>query len=295
MDLEKVKDRGVGSKLDQEGFKDHSASRLKRAVLLLREHGVLEIVKRARKHGLKASVGFIGRNIRHSIAASASKRFDRALGVDTAGSLQLEYLTIESPNAIHGTEAVSTSSKSFDWMLKNLPRPLSDYTFIDIGCGKGRTLLLSRGYGFYRAIGVEFALELVEIAQRNLVTINRDFPGGASVVHRDASLYDYPRGPLVVYLYNPFGPEVMGQVIQNLATHLSSCADDCYVIYGSSNAATLTWFEPLLAETDLFEQCSTQPMPLFWDAVRTIHYCVYRRKKDTHASHMQGTSTSNPE
>jgi predicted RNA methylase len=284
---ERLKERGIASKLDQEGFKDHSASRLKRALLLLKEHGVLEIAKRARQHGLKASVGFIARNIRHSIAANASKRFDRARGVDTAGSLQLEYLTIESPNAVHGTEAVSTSAKSFDWMLKNIPRPLSDYTFIDIGCGKGRTLILSRNYGFHRAIGVEFALELVETAQRNLVTINQVFPGGVSVVHKDAAQYEFPRSPLVVYLYNPFGPEVMAKVIQNIADHLSSCADDCYVIYGSSNAATLTWFEPLLTETDLFEQSPTEPMPLFWDAVRTIHYCVYRRKKDTQASHLQ--------
>jgi hypothetical protein len=134
---------------------------------------------------------------------------------------------------------------------------------------------------------VEFARELVEIAQRNLATINRDFPGGASVVHQDASLYDFPRGPLVVYLYNPFGPEVMGRVIQNLVNQISSRADDCYVIYGSSNAATLNWFEPLVAETGLFEQCPTASMPLFWDAVRTIHYSVYCRKKDTHPSHWQ--------
>lgn len=126
-------------------------------------------------------------------------------------------------------------------MLKNLPNSLSDYTFIDIGCGKGRTLILSRSYSFYRAIGVEFPLELVETAQKNLVTINRNFPGGASVVHQDAALYGFPRGPLVVYLYNPFGPEVMGKVIQNLVNQISSRADDCYVIYGSSNAATLTW------------------------------------------------------
>ena len=170
-------------------------------------------------------------------------------------------------------------------MLKNLPNSLSDYTFIDIGCGKGRTLILSRSYSFYRAIGVEFPLELVETAQKNLVTINRNFPGGASVVHQDVALYGFPRGPLVVYLYNPFGPGVMGKVIQNLVNQISSRADDCYVIYESSNAATVTWFEPLRARTGLFEKCPTAPMPLFWDAVRTIHYCVCRRKKDTHPSH----------
>ena len=129
------------ARADRHGIIDHSSSRLRRAVLFVREYGIMEVLKRSRQYGLKASLDFLARNIRHSIATSASKRFDRSLGVDTAGSIQLQYLTIDSPSAEHGTEAVSTSPKSFDWMLKAVTRPLSAYTFIDLGCGKGRTLM----------------------------------------------------------------------------------------------------------------------------------------------------------
>ncbi len=261
-----------------QGFKDHSSSRLKRAILFVREHGALEVLRRARKHGLKSSSAFVLRNIRHSIAAGASRRFDRKFGVDTAGSLQLQYLTIDSPNADLGTEAVSTSPKSFDWMLKAVERPLADFTYIDLGCGKGRTLLLASKYGFRKAIGVEFAAELVQIANRNCLTAHDGFPGGVSVIHEDASAFEFPEGPMVVFLYNPFGPKVCEKVLRNLASRLKNSRDECYVVYGSSMTDTISWFKPMIAETGVFEEVETQPMPLFWDAVRTIHYSVYRRK-----------------
>ena len=271
------------SRTDRLGIKDHSSSRTKRAMLFVREYGILEVLKRSRQYGLKASLDFVARNIRHSIAASASRKFDRSLGVDTAGSLQLQYLTINSPNAEHGTEAVSTSPKAFDWMLKAVTRPLSAYTFIDLGCGKGRTLILARAYGFHKAIGVEFAQELVEIAIKNILKIAKEYPGGASVVHKDATQFVFPDGPLVVYLYNPFGPEVFEKVIHSLIQHLSLTNNDCYVIYGSSRTETFSWFRPMIAGAGMFKELPIQPMPLFWDAVRTIHHSVYRRDPEAGA------------
>lgn len=265
------------SRADRRGVRDHSSPRTRRAVFFVREYGILEVLKRIRQYGLKASLDFVARNIRHSIAANVSRRFDRSFGVDTAGSIQLQYLTINSPNAEHGTEAVSTSPKSFDWMLKVVTRPLDAYTFIDLGCGKGRTLILARAYGFHKAIGVEFAQELVEIASKNIVKITKKYPGGASVVHRDASQFVFPDGPLVVYLYNPFGPEVFEKVIHSLVQQLSLTNNDCYVIYGSSRTETLSWFRPMIAGTGMFKELPIQPMPLFWDAVRTIHHSVFRR------------------
>jgi predicted RNA methylase len=259
-------------------IKDHSGSRMLRAMLFVREHGVAEVLRRARQHGLKGSAGFVLRNMRHAIAARSSRSFDKALGVDTAGSLQLQYLTIDSPNAGAGTEAVSTSPRSFDWMLKAIPRPLSGHTFIDVGCGKGRTLLLAAKHGFHEAVGVEFAAELVEIARKNLLDAQKAFPRGASIVHADAASFVFPDAPLVVYLYNPFGEEVAGKVMDNLASRLQASPADCFLIYGSSKPETIAWFKPMVAAFGLFDEIAVQPMPLFLDAVRTIHYCVYRRK-----------------
>ena len=53
-------------------------------------------------------------------------------------------------------------------MLSALPIDYRDFTFIDIGSGKGRTLLMASDYPFRRIIGVELLPELHRIAQENV-------------------------------------------------------------------------------------------------------------------------------
>jgi methylase of polypeptide subunit release factors len=46
-----------------------------------------------------------------------------------------------------------------------------DFTFIDLGSGKGRALVLALSYPFRRVVGVEFALELHRVAEANLISL----------------------------------------------------------------------------------------------------------------------------
>jgi hypothetical protein len=56
-------------------------------------------------------------------------------------------------------------------MLRDLPIPdVSGYTFIDMGSGKGRMLLLAAEPPFRRIIGVEFASDLDALARSNVKT-----------------------------------------------------------------------------------------------------------------------------
>ena len=79
--------------------------------------------------------------------------------------------------------------------------------------------------GFSRVIGVEFAGSLVETARRNIdITKAR-----AEVKYDDAARFEFPSGNLVVFMYNPFGSEVMGPVIENLRKHSRG---KLYLLYG---------------------------------------------------------------
>src|SRR5579864_7137056 len=51
---------------------------------------------------------------------------------------------------------------------------LRDFTFIDLGSGKGRVLLMASDYPFKRIIGVEFMLELHRVAQKNIAGYSSD-------------------------------------------------------------------------------------------------------------------------
>lgn len=178
------------------GIVDHSTGRVARAITLLRELGPRGLFIRVREHGLRGSYHFLARNVRHQVAHTAALVFDRLNGVDTAGSVQLGNLEIVGPNRGVGNEAVSTSPMSFNWIMKRVRAP-RETTFVDLGCGKGRTLLLASHY-FDRCTGVEFAKELVKVARSNVRSYASQHPKGGKmeVVCKDAAQFRFPPGPI---------------------------------------------------------------------------------------------------
>ena len=135
-------------RLDRDGLEDRSFGRFGRAWSYIRQRGLLEPIRLVRRHGLGASVGFVLRNLRYIVADRLARKWDRQHGVDTAGSIQLGALDVVGPHRGKGNEAVCTSPRTFDFIMKSLPRDLQDHTFIDIGSGKSRTLLLASRYPF---------------------------------------------------------------------------------------------------------------------------------------------------
>jgi SAM-dependent methyltransferase len=266
---------------DQIGVSDRSVGRVRRAIRFASAIGLSGTIQLIRKYGFRESYRFVVRNIRFAIAVQADKRFDRAHGVDTGGSIQLDSLNIRSPNRGFGTEYVSTSAKSFAWMMRALPSDLSGYVFIDIGAGKGRALLLASQYRFSRIVGVEFARELVAIARNNIERFNRSSQANAiEIVETDAVQYKFPPNPLVVYFYNPFSPKLFAEVLNALVETLRSNPRNCFIIYATT-MPTMDEQRKLILASGAFQELETDPMPLFWDAVRSIRYMVFKTRNST--------------
>jgi SAM-dependent methyltransferase len=95
---------------------------------------------------------------------------------------------------------------------------LSEYTFIDLGSGKGRALLMAAEQPFRRIIGVEFMPELHQACVENIRAFNeaRGEPGRLEALCIDARDFQFPPDPLVVYLFNPFPEPVFVAVLENL-------------------------------------------------------------------------------
>jgi SAM-dependent methyltransferase len=104
------------------------------------------------------------------------------------------------------------SVTDFDDAIAHLPIDPSQYTFIDLGSGKGRALILAFKNGFRRVVGVEFSAELCAVARRNLAATGVN----AEVVYQSASDYLFPDEPTVIFLYNPFRPAVLVPVLKRL-------------------------------------------------------------------------------
>lgn len=266
---------------DRQGVRDRSVGRVRRALRFVRARGVSEVFRLVRAYGLRESYYFIGRNIRFVIAARADRAYDRKHGVDTAGTIPLDFLSVVGPNRDYGTEYVSTSPKSFDWMMQQLKRDISDYVFVDFGAGKGRTILLAAELPFSQVLGVEFAKELVVVARQNLQSYRSKTQKcrRMKVTEADATEYEFPREPLILYFYNPFAPEVFKRVLDNLIASLLTFPRDCVIVYASSYPETIDRARPLISNTGLFDEISVKPMPLFLDAVRSLHFAIFIHPK----------------
>jgi SAM-dependent methyltransferase len=122
---------------------------------------------------------------------------------------------------------------------------LRDFTFIDLGCGRGRVLLMASDYPFKGIIGVEFMPNLVSTAEKNIASYSSD-----EAVCTDARDFQFPAEPLVVYLFNPFSESTFAQVLENLHRSVEQMPRPVYIAY------RFTEFEGLLTQAVWLEKAA---------------------------------------
>ncbi|MEW6339422.1 MAG: methyltransferase domain-containing protein [Pseudomonadota bacterium] len=111
---------------------------------------------------------------------------------------------------------------------------ISGYTFIDIGCGKGRPLIIASEYPFARVVGCDISADLVKTANANAAVLARRFPQRPPIraVHANVADLAVPSGNVVVFMFNPFGPELMTTLLCKLEAGLASGAiAHLFVVY----------------------------------------------------------------
>ena len=84
--------------------------------------------------------------------------YDFEHGVDTTWATVSVRTRVRE--LLSGGQYQPLNLRCFHEILQSLPVPVKDFTFIDLGSGKGRTLLLASDYPFRRIIGVELLSEL---------------------------------------------------------------------------------------------------------------------------------------
>ena len=161
------------------------------------------------------------------------RQFDRRYGIDTRGLIYIESMDVSRENQQRGWGYMATQPEWYGILLSQLSIDYSQFTLVDFGSGKGRSLLLAAQFPFRRIIGVEFSLELHEIAERNLnagKSNDRQCHDLLSV-HEDATEFDLPTGPLVLYFYNPFKETVMRRVVENIGRSIREDPRPVILVY----------------------------------------------------------------
>ena len=108
-----------------------------------------------------------------------------------------------------------------------------EFIFIDLGSGKGRTLLMASDYPFRRIVGVELLPELHRAAQDNLTKYKSETQQSFVLqsICADATGFRFPEEPTVFYLFNPLPEGGLRRVLTNLEGSLRKHPRTVYVLY----------------------------------------------------------------
>jgi len=158
-----------------------------------------------------------------------------------------------------------TDAALFQEMMASLPIDFSKFTFVDLGSGKGRTLLMASEYPFQRIAGVEILPELHRAAEENIANYRSTTQQCTQVesVCADASEFELPEGPLLLYLFNPLPKAGLRRLIQNLVQSLAQVPRSAWIVH----------YNPLL-ETAVSTSTSLEKVG------GTAQYSVYRAAKE---------------
>jgi SAM-dependent methyltransferase len=187
---------------------------------------------------LAGALGEIGADIWEFLLESLPERKRRRYGdveydwdhqVDTTSATVSHRTRLLA--ALSGAPYQPTDPAIFHEMIAALALDVHEFTFIDLGSGKGRTLLLAAEFPFRRIVGVELVPELHDIARKNMAALLNQKPGIVELVCADAREYQFPPEPTVLYLFNPLPAPALEGVIENLGRSLQRASRPLCVIY----------------------------------------------------------------
>ncbi|MGA8743604.1 MAG: methyltransferase domain-containing protein [Terracidiphilus sp.] len=145
--------------------------------------------------------------------------FDILHGTDTGGMVSTAGLHAVSLSVLSSSGYLGSPPSTLRPALAALPIRHDEFSFIDLGCGKGRALFVAAELPFRHVFGVEIVVELASAAKAN-VSLSPLWKERISVANQDATRFAFPDGPIVLYFYNPFSERVLRRVLANLEREL---------------------------------------------------------------------------
>lgn len=182
--------------------------------------------------GFKETARLVVKHIGVAASRAADHWFDLRYGTDTSGIIEVDRVETDSPNKKFAMRYEVTRARPLGRLLRRLDLP-TDGRFVDIGCGKGRVLMVAARHGFTRLTGVEYSPALCEVARRNL-SLFRSKTGlsfEAEVVEADAAGYEIPADANVFFMFNPFYKEILDVVAGSITDSLRVHPRDVWLIY----------------------------------------------------------------
>jgi 16S rRNA G966 N2-methylase RsmD len=162
--------------------------------------------------------------------------FDVEFGVRTSGLIAGRHLKSGHRHDRHVTAYYGVAPSVFHAVIRRWQRIVSapwmrETTFVDLGAGMGRAVLLASEIKFKSVVGVELHPTLARIARKNVGLWRAAGRERAPIriIEGDAVEFALPAGPIVMFLFNPFGAAVLRRLLNGWRKNSTNDLDLIYV------------------------------------------------------------------
>jgi SAM-dependent methyltransferase len=184
-----------------------------------------------------------------------ARLFDLRHGTDTTGKTPVGKLDeVVGENVAHGTGYQAVNEGQLRHVMEALAFP-DGSVFVDVGCGKGKPLLLAASYPFvHRAIGVEFSGALCVTARQNAITYGqrRRIADKIVIRHQDAVGCNIEADQNIFFMNNPFDAELISAFIAKIDASVRRHPRAVWLLYYNPAHAGAIDAHPGFARETLF-------------------------------------------
>lgn len=158
-----------------------------------------------------------------SVEVTPRHPFDERYGVETGGLIAGSELhsghAHDEFNTAYYAMAPSRFKRVMEYWIADESHPaLEEYSFVDLGCGKGRAVMMASAFEFREVVGVELHAALAQAAEANVAVWSA--AGRAvcpvRIVCSDATEFVFPPGACLLYLFHPFTAPVLERLIDRI-------------------------------------------------------------------------------
>ncbi len=162
-----------------------------------------------------------------------SAKNDRELGIKTTGNVGVAKLDLTETQRLCASPYEPTPFGVLEDMMLSIDIDPARFTFVDLGAGKGRICCLACTWPFQRIVGVELSKPLAKAARHNASELDEKWRRCRTIeiVEGDAAEWSPPLEPLVLYMFNPFGAQVIGRVFDAVQHTYEEHPREIYVLY----------------------------------------------------------------
>ena len=158
-------------------------------------------------------------------------RGEKKYGIQTTGADELRSLEDKGIDITHSTIYMPASYDLLEEVFTK-HHIQSFQHFVDIGCGKGRSMCVAAAFGVKKVTGIDLSKEFCEASKKNLEIIKQTHPQLVyKIYNNDAFYFDIDNDVDCIFLFNPFDDTIMSGVLENIEVSLENKARKITIIY----------------------------------------------------------------